>query len=153
MPTDTAEFHQEATAGYDAAFDWYLEVRMRHSSLTLKWIGRRRRSLPLLTVGLLVRAQVPAPAVSVYSDVPGTSFDDSDRGDCPHQPEAGVLEGAIAAPRGLVKVRASHVSKTAKACNIGHPAKGRTQPPMAYAFPSLERKQQLVWAFDFVFGL
>jgi len=89
-------------------------VRMRHSSLTLKWIGRRRRSLPLLTVGLLVRAQVPAPAVSVYSDVPGTSFDDSDRGDCPHQPEAGVLEGAIAAPRGLVKVRASHVAETAK---------------------------------------
>jgi len=25
MPTDAAEFHQEATAEYDAAFDWYLE--------------------------------------------------------------------------------------------------------------------------------
>ena len=25
MPTDASEFHQEATAEYDAAFDWYLE--------------------------------------------------------------------------------------------------------------------------------
>jgi plasmid stabilization system protein ParE len=25
MPTDAAEFHQEATTEYDAAFDWYLE--------------------------------------------------------------------------------------------------------------------------------
>ncbi|MGA8764859.1 MAG: type II toxin-antitoxin system RelE/ParE family toxin [Candidatus Sulfotelmatobacter sp.] len=25
MPTDAAEFHQEATAEYDAAFDWYIE--------------------------------------------------------------------------------------------------------------------------------
>jgi len=25
MPTDAAEFHEEATAEYDAAFDWYLE--------------------------------------------------------------------------------------------------------------------------------
>jgi toxin ParE1/3/4 len=25
MPTNAAEFHQEATAEYDAAFDWYLE--------------------------------------------------------------------------------------------------------------------------------
>ncbi len=25
MPTDAAEFHHEATAEYDAAFDWYLE--------------------------------------------------------------------------------------------------------------------------------
>jgi len=25
VPTDAAEFHHEATAEYDAAFDWYLE--------------------------------------------------------------------------------------------------------------------------------
>jgi toxin ParE1/3/4 len=25
MPTNAVEFHQEATAEYDAAFDWYLE--------------------------------------------------------------------------------------------------------------------------------
>ena len=25
MPTDSARFHQDATAEYDAAFDWYLE--------------------------------------------------------------------------------------------------------------------------------
>lgn len=25
MPTDSVEFHEEATAEYDAAFDWYLE--------------------------------------------------------------------------------------------------------------------------------
>ena len=25
MPTDAAQFHQEATEEYDAAFDWYLE--------------------------------------------------------------------------------------------------------------------------------
>jgi len=25
MPTDSVEFHEEANAEYDAAFDWYLE--------------------------------------------------------------------------------------------------------------------------------
>jgi plasmid stabilization system protein ParE len=25
MPTESVEFHEEATAEYDAAFDWYLE--------------------------------------------------------------------------------------------------------------------------------
>ncbi len=25
MPTNSAEFHEEAAAEYDAAFDWYLE--------------------------------------------------------------------------------------------------------------------------------
>jgi hypothetical protein len=52
MPTDSVEFHEEATPEYDAAFDWYLEqARTPLSSLTLKWIGHWSTSCKLLNDG------------------------------------------------------------------------------------------------------
>jgi toxin ParE1/3/4 len=42
MPTDAAEFHQEATAEYDAAFDWYLE---RSPDAALKFDAEVDRAL------------------------------------------------------------------------------------------------------------
>jgi hypothetical protein len=41
MPNDRAAFHHDASAEYDAAFDWYLE-RSREAALSsmLKWIVR-----------------------------------------------------------------------------------------------------------------
>jgi hypothetical protein len=47
------EFHEEAAAEYDAAFDWYLERAVRTPLLSsmLKLIVPSHKSLVLLTVG------------------------------------------------------------------------------------------------------
>jgi hypothetical protein len=42
MPADLAEFHEEARAEYDAAFDWYLE---RSSDAALKFDAEVDRAL------------------------------------------------------------------------------------------------------------
>lgn len=42
MPTNSAEFHEEATAEYDAAFDWYLE---RSPDTALKFDAEVDRAL------------------------------------------------------------------------------------------------------------
>jgi hypothetical protein len=47
MPTDAAEFHQEATAEYDAAFDWYLE---RSPDAALKFDAEVDRALAQITL-------------------------------------------------------------------------------------------------------
>jgi hypothetical protein len=108
VPTSAAEFHQEATAEYDTAFDWYLE---RSPDAALKFDAEVDRALAQIihasaTLGRwsILYSQVPAQTVSVYSDLPGTSFGkNSDRGGCPHQPEARLLEAA-ALTRGLVEI-------------------------------------------------
>jgi toxin ParE1/3/4 len=48
MPTESAEFHQEATAEYDAAFDWYLE---RSPDAALKFDAEMDRALALIIQG------------------------------------------------------------------------------------------------------
>jgi plasmid stabilization system protein ParE len=45
MPTESVEFHQEATAEYDAAFDWYLE---RSPDAALKFDAEMDRALALI---------------------------------------------------------------------------------------------------------
>jgi toxin ParE1/3/4 len=42
MPTDSVEFHEDATAEYDAAFDWYLE---RSPDAALKFDAEVDRAL------------------------------------------------------------------------------------------------------------
>jgi len=42
MPTNAAQFHEEATAEYDAAFDWYLE---RSPDAALKFDAEVDRAL------------------------------------------------------------------------------------------------------------
>jgi plasmid stabilization system protein ParE len=42
MPTDSAEFHEEAAAEYDAAFDWYRE---RSPDAAVKFDGEMDRAL------------------------------------------------------------------------------------------------------------
>ncbi len=42
MPTDPAQFHEEASAEYDAAFDWYLE---RSPNAALKFDAEVDRAL------------------------------------------------------------------------------------------------------------
>ena len=132
MPTSAAEFHQEATAEYDAAFDWYLE---RSPDAALKFDAEVDRALgqiihaPQLCRWSILYAQVLAQTVSVYSDLPGANLGrHSDCGGCPHEPEAWILEAAAVVPE-LVEVRGAHVSKTAKrrgslyrrSANVGQP--------------------------------
>jgi toxin ParE1/3/4 len=45
MPTESVEFHQEATSEYDAAFDWYLE---RSPDAALKFDAEMDRALALI---------------------------------------------------------------------------------------------------------
>ena len=45
MPTDLAQFHDEAAAEYDAAFDWYLE---RNPNVALRFDSEMERALQLI---------------------------------------------------------------------------------------------------------
>jgi plasmid stabilization system protein ParE len=71
MPTKWAEFHQEATAEYDAAFDWYLA---RSPDAALKFDAEVDRALAQVirapqrwAVGPHFYAQVLTQAVPLLS--------------------------------------------------------------------------------------
>ena len=106
MPTDAAEFHEEAAAEYDAAFDWYRE---RSPDAAVKFDAEVDRALAHIieaprrwATGPALYSQVLAPTISVCSDLSGTDLGEhSDCGGCPHQPETWILEAKAltSAPR------------------------------------------------------
>jgi hypothetical protein len=86
MLTDLARFHEEASAEYDAAFEWYLE---RSPDAALKFdIGSgigADCSVPAALGGwFTLYSQVPAQAISFSSDLPGAAHRCSNCGRCPH---------------------------------------------------------------------
>jgi hypothetical protein len=97
MPTRPAQFHDEAAAEYDAAFDWYLE---RSPDAALKFDAEVERALAhdrsgpsALGARTTLDPQVLAQTIPFYSDLPGTDFSGySNRGCRPHQPKAWILE-------------------------------------------------------------
>jgi len=99
MHTSLAEFHDEATAEYESAFDWYLErgpdaaigfdAEVDHALAQIIAAPRRWAAGPHSTRRFLLRK---FPFTLIYRERASGGHSDS-RG-CAHQPEAGILEGA-----------------------------------------------------------
>jgi plasmid stabilization system protein ParE len=88
MSTDLVRFHEEASAEYDAAFEWYLE---RSPDAALKFDTEVNRALaqillsPRRWAARFARySQVPAQAISLSSDLSGAAHRRSNCGRCPH---------------------------------------------------------------------
>lgn len=74
MPTESAKFHEEGTAEYDAAFDWYLN---RSPDAARKFDNEVDRALAQIVhapqhwaVGPSLHSQVLASAVSFHTYLP-----------------------------------------------------------------------------------
>ena len=96
------EFHREAGLEFDAAFEWYMErspdAAVRFDAEVAHADHRRPQALGCRTA---FHSQIPVAAVSLRSDLPGTSSfgRHSDRSGYSHQPQAGLLEEAVVVPR------------------------------------------------------
>jgi hypothetical protein len=67
MPTDSGQFHQDAIAEYDAAFDWYLE---RSPDTALGFDAEVDRAL----TQIISRRNVGPPALTLLADSYSGSF-------------------------------------------------------------------------------
>jgi plasmid stabilization system protein ParE len=97
MPTDSVEFHEEATAEYDAAFDWYLEqspdaarkfdAEMDRALARILQAPRRWTAGPHSTRRFLLRQ---FPFIVIYRQLASAHIH---RGDRPYQPKTWILDG------------------------------------------------------------
>jgi plasmid stabilization system protein ParE len=87
--TDSVEFHEEAIAEYDAAFDWYLE---QNPDTALKFDAEVDRALAQILQAPqrwddwpAFHSKVLAETISFYRALPSTRLrSNPDRGDRPH---------------------------------------------------------------------
>jgi hypothetical protein len=96
MPTESVEFHEEATAEYDAAFDWYLE---QSPDAALKFdaeVDRARAHIlqapQRWTTGPFSTRRFPLRHFPFYCDLPAARVRaNSDRRNRPYQPKTWIL--------------------------------------------------------------
>jgi hypothetical protein len=98
--TESVEFHPEASAEYDAAFDWYLE---RSPDAALEFDAEVDRALAQIVEGAstlgcwsFLYSQIPSAATPLHPDLSRTNdWRYSSGCGCAHEPKAGILERVV----------------------------------------------------------